>query len=292
MPGGPTAHERNRYLGNIYLVFPYMDHDLGGLLNRGVTFAVPEVMCLSKQLLDGLYYMHCQNVLHRDLKAANLLLNRDGLLKIADFGLARVFAPLHKDARYTPTVCTVRRVWGRERARLRLRSTPVCRPPYFLFSAGTVRPSCCWASAPTRRPLTCGASAALSPSSLSAGPSCRAACSTPPPSATTILTSTSRSARSALAFGFPSRLARAAWSHRCGWQLCGTPSTETWPGMDALPGAALFSPHERFPRRVKETLGRRFVLDFLKRAAGRGGVGRERFFVSFFFWFVWNETSH
>ena len=44
-----------------------------------------------KQLLQGLHYCHTKNVLHRDLKASNLLINNAGLLKLADFGLARPY---------------------------------------------------------------------------------------------------------------------------------------------------------------------------------------------------------
>ncbi|CDW60623.1 Cell division protein kinase 5 [Trichuris trichiura] len=43
------------------------------------------------QLLRGLAYCHSQNVLHRDLKPQNLLLNKSMELKLADFGLARAF---------------------------------------------------------------------------------------------------------------------------------------------------------------------------------------------------------
>jgi serine/threonine protein kinase len=50
------------------MVFDYMEHDLGGLLNRGVEFSVPEIKCLSKQLLEGTNYMHTNKVMHRDMK--------------------------------------------------------------------------------------------------------------------------------------------------------------------------------------------------------------------------------
>jgi serine/threonine protein kinase len=98
-----VATDFNRQKGSIYMVFEYMEYDLGGLLNRSVEFTVPEVKCLVKQLLNGMHYIHTNKILHRDMKVANLLLNDRGILKIADFGLAR---GITKDSRYTSTVCT------------------------------------------------------------------------------------------------------------------------------------------------------------------------------------------
>lgn len=57
------------------------------------------------QMLRGIAYCHSHRVLHRDLKPQNLLVNKNGLLKLADFGLARAFGlPLRS---YTHEVVTL-----------------------------------------------------------------------------------------------------------------------------------------------------------------------------------------
>lgn len=43
------------------------------------------------QLIRGIYYCHAHRILHRDLKPQNLLIDKEGNLKLADFGLARAF---------------------------------------------------------------------------------------------------------------------------------------------------------------------------------------------------------
>jgi serine/threonine protein kinase len=59
-----------------------------------------------KQLLEGLHFLHANRVIHRDIKAANVLINNQGVLKLADFGLARPMAS-KPDARYTNKVITL-----------------------------------------------------------------------------------------------------------------------------------------------------------------------------------------
>ncbi|KAI4189926.1 MAG: hypothetical protein L6R41_001111 [Letrouitia leprolyta] len=90
------AVERTRGEGRkkaiMYMVTPYMDHDLSGLLeNPKVQFSEPQIKCYMLQLLEGLRYLHTNKILHRDMKAANLLINNKGILQIADFGLARPY---------------------------------------------------------------------------------------------------------------------------------------------------------------------------------------------------------
>ncbi|KAI3602859.1 cmgc cdk cdk9 protein kinase [Moniliophthora roreri] len=77
---------------SVYMVFPYMDHDLAGLLeNERVKLQPSHIKLYMKQLLEGTAYMHRNHILHRDMKAANLLISNTGSLRIADFGLARTY---------------------------------------------------------------------------------------------------------------------------------------------------------------------------------------------------------
>jgi len=85
----PTENNKNR--GNTYLVFEYMEHDLNGLLDRKLSFEIPQIKCILYQVLCGIQYLHTNNIMHRDIKGANILLNNKGEVKIGDFGLARIF---------------------------------------------------------------------------------------------------------------------------------------------------------------------------------------------------------
>ncbi|GAA6071336.1 cyclin-dependent kinase 12, partial [Tachysurus ichikawai] len=78
--------------GAFYLVFEYMDHDLMGLLESGlVSFSHEHIRSFMRQLMEGLDYCHKKNFLHRDIKCSNILLNNSGQIKLADFGLARLY---------------------------------------------------------------------------------------------------------------------------------------------------------------------------------------------------------
>jgi cyclin-dependent kinase 12/13 len=95
---------RNRH--EIYMVFEYVDNDLTGLLDTpSVIFTESHVKTYAKQLLEGLWYCHERQVLHRDIKGSNLLIDNHGTLKIADFGLARTYADNLR--RYTNRVITL-----------------------------------------------------------------------------------------------------------------------------------------------------------------------------------------
>uniref|UniRef100_A0A2P2I967 cyclin-dependent kinase n=1 Tax=Hirondellea gigas TaxID=1518452 RepID=A0A2P2I967_9CRUS len=75
------------------LVFEYLDQDLKKYLDNsgggGLTLYI--IKSFLHQLLAGIAFCHKHRVLHRDLKPQNLLINVEGDLKLADFGLARAF---------------------------------------------------------------------------------------------------------------------------------------------------------------------------------------------------------
>lgn len=58
------------------------------MLKQRKTLAEPEVRYYLNQLVEGVKYIHSKNIIHRDLKLGNMLLNEKMQLKIADFGLA------------------------------------------------------------------------------------------------------------------------------------------------------------------------------------------------------------
>ena len=78
------------------------------MTDKKVRFNVPQLKSMMKQLLSGLLYLHDKkNIAHRDIKGANILLNRKGQVQIADFGLARILYPQNVNKQYTTKVVTL-----------------------------------------------------------------------------------------------------------------------------------------------------------------------------------------
>jgi cyclin-dependent kinase 12/13 len=75
--------------GNLYFVFEFIDHDLGGLIDSQYQFSIQELKCIMKQLLDVLDYLYELRIIHRDIKSSNILISNHHQIKLADFGLAR-----------------------------------------------------------------------------------------------------------------------------------------------------------------------------------------------------------
>lgn len=67
-----------------------MEHDLNGLIDQRISLDVSQIKCIMQQLLQALEYLHSNNIMHRDIKGANILMSNKGEVKLADFGLARL----------------------------------------------------------------------------------------------------------------------------------------------------------------------------------------------------------
>ncbi|KAG0641744.1 kinase-like domain-containing protein [Tuber brumale] len=76
----------------VYLYEELMECDLAAIIRSGQPLTDAHFQSFIYQILCGLKYIHSANVLHRDLKPGNLLVNADCELKICDFGLARGFS--------------------------------------------------------------------------------------------------------------------------------------------------------------------------------------------------------
>ena len=74
------------------VVAELMECDLAAIIRSGQPLTDAHFQSFIYQILCGLKYIHSANVLHRDLKPGNLLVNADCELKICDFGLARGFS--------------------------------------------------------------------------------------------------------------------------------------------------------------------------------------------------------
>lgn len=82
-----VVHQDNK----LFLVFEYLDQDLKRFMDSVPALQPALVKSYLYQLINGIAYCHAHRVLHRDLKPQNLLIDRMGALKLADFGLARAF---------------------------------------------------------------------------------------------------------------------------------------------------------------------------------------------------------
>lgn len=88
---------------DIYLVFEFMETDLHAVIRARILEDIHKQYIIY-QLLRTLKYLHSAEILHRDMKPSNLLLNSDCLMKVADFGLARSILSLDKEQASKPVL--------------------------------------------------------------------------------------------------------------------------------------------------------------------------------------------
>ena len=90
----------------LYLIFEFLDQDLKMYMSHiKQPFSPLLLKSYVNQLLVGIEHCHSHRMMHRDLKPQNLLIDKAGTLKLADFGLARAFTAQHRT--YTHEVVTL-----------------------------------------------------------------------------------------------------------------------------------------------------------------------------------------
>ncbi len=88
-----TAYDADEADGKHFLVMEYIDgSDLKSLVQTHGPLSVAKVIDYIVQAARGLRYAHEQGIIHRDVKPANLMLDRSGIVKLLDLGLARIDA--------------------------------------------------------------------------------------------------------------------------------------------------------------------------------------------------------
>ena len=90
-PNIVMAYDADEAEAGHFLVMEYVSgSDLAGLVKSQGPFSVVQAVECIRQAAVGLAYAHSRDIIHRDIKPHNLLLDRSGMLKIADLGLARL----------------------------------------------------------------------------------------------------------------------------------------------------------------------------------------------------------
>lgn len=83
--------------GNLNIFLEYVPGgSVSSMLNNYGPFEEPLIRNFTRQILIGLAYLHKRNIIHRDIKGANILIDIKGCVKITDFGISKKLSPLNK----------------------------------------------------------------------------------------------------------------------------------------------------------------------------------------------------
>jgi len=90
-PNIVTIHDVGEDKGQAYLVMELIQGEpLDHLLRTRRPLPLDQVLSVADQVASALDYAHANSIIHRDIKPANILLTKDGVAKVTDFGIARI----------------------------------------------------------------------------------------------------------------------------------------------------------------------------------------------------------
>jgi serine/threonine-protein kinase len=127
-----TVHDVVREGNTYFVTMEYLDGwTLRRLVERQGPMPAADMVRVARQVLSALAYAHGQDVIHRDIKTQNLMMTRQGIVKLTDFGLARVVAEMAPGAQTdkgsgTPCYVAPEQIEGRADSRSDLYSLGVC----------------------------------------------------------------------------------------------------------------------------------------------------------------------
>jgi serine/threonine-protein kinase len=93
-PNIPNVYRSFIDEGRYYLSMEFIfGEDLEDVLKRQQRFPEPQVLQWADELCDVLEFMHARGLIYRDMKPSNVMITRDGKLKVVDFGIAKLLQP-------------------------------------------------------------------------------------------------------------------------------------------------------------------------------------------------------
>lgn len=87
-----SIYEYGEEQGMKYFAMQFVDgEDLGRRIAKKGNMSFEEIIDVAKQICRGLRYAHSQEIIHRDIKPQNILIEKGGVCRLSDFGIARIF---------------------------------------------------------------------------------------------------------------------------------------------------------------------------------------------------------
>ena len=100
-PNIVSVYDFGRAEGHFYLMMEFVDGMNLRQLEHSKKLSPQEALAITPKICDALQYAHEEGVVHRDIKPGNILIDRKGRVKIADFGLAKMLGQESKDLSLT-----------------------------------------------------------------------------------------------------------------------------------------------------------------------------------------------